>query len=438
MDTYRKLLTQLLKFKSISTDPQFQGEITATSQWLKDTFESKGFSVNVVTGYDNPIVIAHYQVDPSFQTCLIYGHYDVQPASKEEGWDSEPFELTERNGRLFARGAIDNKGQFMVHLATVFDLIDSKELKYNIKFMIEGAEEIGSDMMEKFIQDNKDLLKADFTMVSDGEIVGQHPTIELGFRGGFNSTLTLKTSSKDIHSGLYGGIAPNAIEEMNSLLSKMYDRDRKLAIEGFYDDVLTVTKDEKDAHSKIPFDTQQYFVNSGTKAAIPEKGYDNYTSGSLRPSIQVTGIQGGYNGEGYRNSIPGVATAKVNFRLVDKQNPRKIAEIFERFIAESIPEYVEFEFKGEQFYEGIKLDINNEYIKKAEKLLKESFGQEPYLKFVGGGLPIITYFNNYLKIPQVVVPLANEDCNMHGANENYNLDILSKAQLFSKSFFSTN
>jgi acetylornithine deacetylase/succinyl-diaminopimelate desuccinylase-like protein len=438
MDTYRKLLDEAIKLRSISTDSQFAGDIAATAEWFKQIFEDKGFKAEVVTGYDNPIVVAHLEIDPSYKTCLVYGHYDVQPASQEEGWDSDPFIATERDGRIYARGAVDNKGQVLVHVAAIFDLIDSKELKYNIKFMIEGSEEIGSDMMQEFIEAKKDLLKADFALVSDGEIVGEHPTIELGFRGGLNSTLTVKTSSKDIHSGLFGGISPNALEELTNLLSKMYDSDRKITVKGFYDDVLPVTEDEIAAHSKIPFDMDQYLANSGTKAAIPEKGYDNYTSGSLRPSIQVTGVQGGYNGEGYRNSIPGSAVAKINFRLVDKQNPQKIAELFEQFIKENLPEYVEYEFKPEQLYEGIKLDINNEYIRKAEKVLQESFGADPYLKFVGGGLPIITYFNNYLGIPQVVTPLANEDCNMHGANENYNVEILEKALKFSRGFFSTN
>ena len=204
LDQYKKLLQEAVRLQSVSTSSQYQEQIKQMVAWYKNLFEQNQFSVKVIEGYDNPIVLASYAADPSYKTVLIYGHYDVQPASKDEGWDNEPFELAERDGRLIARGAIDNKGQVLAHLVNVFELLKGKNLRYNVKFMIEGNEETGSPHLEGFIQDNQELLKTDFVMISDGEISGGVQNLEVAFRGGFNSALTISVGTQDLHSGLYG------------------------------------------------------------------------------------------------------------------------------------------------------------------------------------------------------------------------------------------
>ncbi|KKU09758.1 MAG: putative beta-Ala-His dipeptidase [Parcubacteria group bacterium GW2011_GWB1_46_8] len=433
---YKQLLSEVIKFQSASTDAQYQDEIQKTVNWYKNIFETDGFKVNVITGYDNPIIIASYAADPQYKTCLIYGHYDVQPASKNEGWDNDPFTLTEKNGRLVARGVIDNKGQNLVHISTVIELIKEKSLGYNVTFMIEGNEETGSPHLETFIKDNQELLEADFVMISDGEISGGVPNIEVSFRGGFNSTLTVTVGTQDLHSGLYGSAAPNAIHELGKVIASLYDKENKVAVPGFYDDVLPVTQELLDNNKTIPYSTEEYKRITGRHAMLSEQGYDFYTQTGLRPAIEISGIQAGYMGDGYRNAIPYKATAKINFRLVKNQNAQTIIEKFKQQVRSILPEYADFVFETVGPYEGVVLDTNNPYVQKAKIILELIWQKNAILKYNGGGLPIATYFDSILNIPQVLIPLANEDCNMHGANENFAVDYCEKGLAFSKRFLS--
>ncbi|MDQ3099666.1 MAG: M20/M25/M40 family metallo-hydrolase [bacterium] len=428
--TYLNLVSEFIKFKSISTDNTFATEIQKCALWLKNTFTENGFKVNIINGYGNPIVVAHYQTNPEYKTALIYGHYDVQPADKSEGWNSEPFELFNDGKRLYARGSIDNKGQVAIHIATIIDLIKENQLKYNITFMIEGNEETGSPLLGKFIQDNKVLLKADVVVISDGEITGNNPILELGFRGGFNTTITIKTATNDLHSGIYGGLAPNAAHEAAKLIAKLYDENNHITIPHFYNDVAQIENPEI-----IPFDQKEYQRITGAKAVLKEPEFDPYTQVGLRPSIQVTGLQSGYIGEGYKNGIHAKAILKINFRLVRNQNSAKIAEEFRDYLKETLPSYVDFNIEVNDIHQGVKIDLNNDYIHKAKAILEKAYGTKPLLKYSGGGLPIVTFFEEALGVPQVLVPLANEDCNMHGANENFNLEDIEKSLEFSKEFF---
>jgi len=428
---YKNLLSEFIKYKSISTDTTFATEIQKTVIWLKNTFQQNNFSVDIINNYGNPILIAKYIADPRYQTALIYGHYDVQPALEAEGWDSDPFTLTEKNGRLYARGAIDNKGQVMIHIATIFELMRKNNLGYNITFMIEGNEETGSPLMEKFISDHKDKLKSDFVVISDGEITDDIPVIELGFRGGFNATLILKTATNDLHSGIYGGIAPSAAHIAAKFINTLFDSNNKILIEGFYDQVSPIIE-----NSVIPFNKESYQKITGAKIILNESGIDPYSQVGLRPTIQITGIQTGYTQEGYRNSIPASSTIKINFRLVKNQNPNQMLELFKNHLKKHIPTYVDYELEYSDPYDGIKLNIDNQYIQKAIQTLKKSFGKDPLKKYSGGGLPIVTILDQIFHNPQVLVPLANEDCNMHGANENYTIENISKSLEWSKKFFS--
>jgi len=405
---YEELLSQWISHKSISTNKKYKDQIEGAVDWLKQLFHSNGFEVDVVEGFDNPIVVASFMLSKKAKTCLIYGHYDVQPADIDEGWDSDPFTLTQRDERLYARGVIDNKGQVLLHILTIIDLIKKKKLKYNVKFMIEGNEETGSPQLPGFIMTNKELLGADFALISDS----------------------------DLHSGLFGGAVPNAIHELSVFIEKIYDKDNKIAINKFYDDVDKITKFEKNQHKEVPFEIEEYKRISGTKALLVEKNNNFYTQVSLRPAIIVSGITAGHSGEGYKNIVPRKASAKINFRLVKHQEPHRIAELFEAFVAQSLPKYVSYEFDVDDPYEGVKLNPDNVYVKRARKALEESYSATCLFKYCGGGLPIVTLIDEVLKIPQVVAPLANEDCAMHGANENFDLGFVHKGMKFSKSFFS--
>lgn len=435
MDEYRRLLKGYIQNKSVSTDPGAQDGIKATVQWLRTLFEEHKFTVTVVEGYDNPVVVAHYEADPAYQTCLIYGHYDVQPADNADGWDSDPFTATERDGRFYCRGAIDNKGQNLVHIVSVFDLIKAGKLGYNITFMLEGNEETGSPNIARLIADKKDLLASDFVIISDGELTAETPTLEVGFRGGFNLTLTVRTSTTDLHSGIYGGATPNAAHELAKLLASFYDEQNRITIPGFYEGVDDITADMRANNEKIPFDRDEYERIAGTKGLLLEPGYDFYSATGLRPTVQVTGMQTGYTGEGYRNGIPATATAKINFRLVLHQDPAGIASLFSEYVRKQLPAYATADIQVSDPYNGIKLTTDNTFAQKAYRELAKAYGKEPLYKYVGGGLPIVTYYHDILGVPTVLVPLANEDCRMHAANENYDIAYIEKALVFSKSFF---
>lgn len=437
MKTYKNLLKEFIRFKTISTSNNYIEDIENAVNWLTATFKSKKFKTNVIRGYDNPIILADYVFDNNLPTCLIYGHYDVQPVD-ETNWNTNPFELSSDSNKLYGRGVIDNKGQVLVHIATVFDLIEEDSLKYNIKFILEGNEETGSPNIDKFIVDNKNKLAADFILVSDGSIINNHPVIELDLRGITNYTIELKTSDRVLHSGMYGGAVPNAAFEMSVLLSKLYTKDNKVALDGFYNNVEPISKSEITNNHSIPFSEESHFKLTGTKALLTEPEYDFHSQVGLRPTIQVTGLESGYNGEGYKTGVPNIAMAKLNIRLVAKQNIDQIDKSLELFLNNNLPKYVDYRIikpqKAEGVVEAVKLDINSKYIEIAKELLSKIYGKDVLYKYVGGTIPLIYHIQSILKIPQLLILLANEDCNMHGAQENFSLPMLEKALQFSNKF----
>ncbi len=435
MLVYKDLLKEFISFKSVSTDSHFQPEISKLVSWLQNLFQTHGFNVEAVTGYENPIIVAHYEKDPKLDTCLIYGHYDVQPASIEEGWFEDPFTLFEKDDRYYGRGVVDNKGQVLVHIYNILKLIEENNLGYNVKFVLEGNEETSSDKLPDFLKDNKELLKADFSLTSDGELTFGHPSIELGYRGIFNATITVKTSGKDLHSGLYGSTVPSATRELVELLAKLVDKDNLITIPGFYDAVKPMTAEEKIMTEKMIFDLDEFKTITGVKTLKTEAGYNQYAQNVFRPSFEITGLSGGYVGEGYRNAIPGHATAKVSFRLTAAQDPEKCSKQFTEHLATLVPDYVELTVVAEHMNKGVLLDHRNKYVEKAAKILEKSYKKEVLYKHCGAIVPVVVIIDELLNIPQAVVPLCNEDCNMHAANENLDISVLNMALEFSRDFF---
>lgn len=402
MNTFLAFLAKLITFKSISTDPMYKEELRKTAVWINKLFEENSFNSHIVPGYGNPIVLSTYTVDKSMPTCFIYGHYDVQPADIVDGWDSDPFVLRQDDTKLYARGVVDNKGQTLIHMVSIFELIKLKRLGMNVIFIIEGDEESGGADLERFVQDHKENVRADFALISDGEMKGTTPTIEAGLRGGFNMTLTIKTNEQDLHSGIHGGAAPSAAHELSRLLGKIHENER-ITISGFYDNV-DPTSD---------------------------------TTHTLQPSIEVTSIFAGYHGEGYRNSIPGSATAKINVRLVKSQEPERLFKLFEQFIKKELSKHASYTLQFDHPHNAVKLDLSNKYVTKASKLLRHVYGQSPLYTYSGGAIPVVDTFTNSMKIPTLLVNLANEDCNMHAANENFDVDLIKKGLEFSKLFFAS-
>lgn len=385
-DTYKQLLNQYIAFASISTDSAFADTMKQTALWLEQQFTKHGFKTKSIEGYGNPIVLARYEIqDPDAETVLIYGHYDVQPAEREDGWQSDPFTLTERDGKLFARGAVDNKGQCMVHMASVFDLIQRDALTYNVVFMIEGDEETGSPTLPQFIEDYKDDLKADFSLVSDGEIIGDLPMIETGFRGGVNITVDMRTAKTELHSGAYGGIAPSASHELALLISKIYDPETyRIQIPGFYDHVEEIDSSLHQATKEVPYDTQAVKKITGIQSLVQDPDFLPLENLAYRPTVQITGMHSGYVGEGYKNGIPPTATGKFNFRLVKGQDPLLIVQQFKDFLSQEIPSYVSYTVQVTDPYKASRVNTDNRYVERAAYILEKHYGNEALYVGCGG------------------------------------------------------
>lgn len=434
---YKQLLAEFLSFRTVSTI-ESGDETEKAVNWLESLFRRSGFDTRVIKGFDNPVLISSKIFDPSLPTVLIYGHYDVQPASFDE-WGSDPFTLREENGRLYGRGVADNKGQMLVHLVSAIELIEENRLAYNVKFLIEGNEETGSPNIKKLIEEYRSELENDFILISDSSLLQGHPTVELSMRGTFNTALTIKTSDRDLHSGLFGGAVPNAARVAAEFLSNLYSQN-KISYPEFYKRVEAVDEVLKKAASSIPLDEENFRRLTGTKSMLLEDGESYFSQVGLRPTIQVTGFESGYTGMGYRNSIPSSTTLKFNFRLVLHQDPKEVLEDFKAYAKQTLPEYVDHEFavpeSTEGFVEPIKLSSDSKYHKHVENLLKEVYEKDVYYDFNGATLPIVADFKTILQSDILMVALANEDCNMHAVDENFDLQTVRKALEFSDKFLS--
>lgn len=439
LTAFKKQLAEFISFKSISTDPLYKPEIQKTTDWLKSTFETNGFEVDIWNGPNsNPIVCAKYEVSPELETVMVYGHYDVQPADKSDGWFKDPFTVHEANGKLYARGIVDNKGQVFVHMHTVFELIKKDNLKYNVIFLIEGNEETSNEDIGNLVLENKDNLQVDYIMVSDGELTGENPAIEYALRGGFNCKIVYKTALNNLHSGIYGGVVPNPVVELSKFLNGIFNDDGSIALDFFYTDVDKPSAQELTSNKKVPLTVESVKEVTGVKKVFSESNYDLATQIGLRPTIQPTGIIAGYVGEGYANIIPSSAEVRINFRTVCSQDSKRILEQFNDYVLNNSPEYVDVEFSHSNTYEAIKIDISSPKVKEVSELLAKAYGVPTLQKPVGGGIPVVTDFKEVLGIDTLLVPFGNDDCNMHGVNENFTIDLLEKALAFSKLFFSKN
>lgn len=435
--TYKKLLSEFVVCKSISTDSEYISEIDKTVKWLQNIFESHKFTVKILSGpTTNPVVFASYQTSPNTPTVLVYGHYDVQPASQEDGWDADPFTVVEKDNKLIARGIVDNKGQIMIHIYTVLELIKQKKLKYNVKFLIEGNEETSNPDLPQIMRDNKELLKTDYVLVSDGELVDGKPAIEASLRGGFNLTLTYTSANNNVHSGIYGGAIPNAAYELTKVLSKLYDENNTITIPGFYENVDEISDEQLQNNSKISQTSEKLLDHIGVEQLKTEKGYDFYTQTGQRPTLQITGIKTGYIGNGYANIVPAQAEARINFRIVASQKPEDVIKSFENFIAHNSPKYLKYQITTNGLHNPVKIDLNSEIMRKVQDDLEKAYGEKPVIRYVGGAIPFVGDIKEIFGINTILVPLANDDCNMHGANENFKIDLIQKGLTFSKLFFS--
>lgn len=435
--SYLPLLSSFITYPSISTDPAHKNDMISTADFLVDLLGNAWFTAEAIPGYGNPIVVAKYVSDPAAETVLIYWHYDVQPADIKEWRTADPFTLSERDWRIYARWAVDNKGQIMIHIATVLDLIQQDTLKYNIVFMIEWDEETWSPHLEQFISDHKELLQADYTLISDGEIIGDHtPTLTAWFRGGCNLTLILRTASDDLHSWLYGNIAPNSAYELSLLLGKLYDKQAMITIPGRYEDVAPITPKIIQNNKTVPFSLEDTKKITGITSLYTPAWYDPVTANGLLPTIEISWLQSWYTDSWYRNAIPAQSLVKINFRFAPGQDAEKMIALFSQRVADELPAYVEHTIETSDLYNAITLRTDYPKVQEARDLLKDIYWRSPVLRFCGAAIPVTGLFQDMLWQTVIVVDLANEDCHMHGVDENFSLSCIEKGLEFSKRFLS--
>ena len=421
-------LFSLIRIPSISALPQHKEDMLACAEcWRQLLLEAGADEAYIMPSQGNPLVYAEKRVNPQAPTVLIYAHYDVMPAEPLELWESKPFEPEIRNGRIWARGADDDKGQAMIQAKAFEYLVREGLLRHNVKFIFEGEEEIGSPSLNAFLKEHKELLKADVILVSDTSMLGADlPSLTTGLRGLAYWEIEVTGPNRDLHSGHFGGAVANPINTLCSLLAQVIDTDGPITIPHFYDDVEEVPAAARDMIAHIPFDEQQYMDAIGVKALKGEKGYSTLERNSCRPSFDVCGIWGGYTGEGSKTVLPSKAYAKVSCRLVPHQQHEKISQLFIDYIRAIAPEYVQVKVTPMHGGEGYVCPITLPAYQAAEKGFEKAFGKKPLAVRRGGSIPIISDFEQILGIKTVLMGFGLESDAIHSPNENFRLDIFRK------------
>ena len=421
-------LFSLIRIPSISSQSEHKPDmVRCAERWKELLLEAGVDRAEVMPSEGNPLVYAEKHVSDAAQTILIYGHYDVMPVEPLELWKSDPFEPEIRDGHIWARGADDDKGQSFIQLKAFEYVVREGLLRNNVKFILEGEEEIGSPSLNSFLNKHKELLRADIILVSDTSMLGADlPSLTTGLRGLAYWEVEVTGPNRDLHSGHFGGAVANPINMLCKMLSDMQDADGRITIPGFYDDVLPVPQAERDMIAQIPFDEQKYKAAIGVKALKGETGYSTLERNSCRPTFDICGIWGGYTGEGAKTVLPSKAYAKVSCRLVANQDHAKISQLFIDHVMATAPDYVQVKITPMHGGEGYVCPIDLPAYKAAEKGFEKAFGKKPLAVRRGGSIPIISDFEQILGIKTVLMGFGLESNAIHSPNENIPLDILRK------------
>jgi acetylornithine deacetylase/succinyl-diaminopimelate desuccinylase-like protein len=421
-------LFSLIRIPSISAKPEHHDDMSACAQrWTQLLLEAGADEAMVMPSKGNPLVFAQKIVSPDAKTVLVYAHYDVMPVEPLELWKSEPFEPEIRDGRIWARGADDDKGQAFVQVKAFEYLVSNGLLRNNVKFIFEGEEEIGSPSLESFCEEHKELLKADVILVSDTSMLGADlPSLTTGLRGLAYWEIEVTGPNRDLHSGHFGGAVANPINVLCRILSGVIGADGKIAVPGFYDDVEEVSADERTMIASIPFNEEGYKAAIGVDELEGEAGYSTLERNSCRPSFDICGIWGGYIDEGSKTVLPSKAYAKVSCRLVPYQNHNKISQLFIDYIESVAPKSVKVKVTPMHGGEGYVCPIEMPAYKAAEKGFAKAFGKRPLAVRRGGSIPIISTFEQILGIKTVLMGFGLEADAIHSPNENFSIDIFRK------------
>ncbi len=422
-DRFLNELFEILRIPSISADSAFAGDVRKCAEKVAEFLIAAGADNVVLEETDgNPIVYGEKIIDASLPTVLVYGHYDVQPSVPDELWNTPPFEPTIIDNKIYARGACDDKGQFFMHVKAFETMMQTNSLLCNIKFMIEGEEEVGSNNLGTYCKNNKEKLKADVILISDtGIIANDCPSIDVGLRGLSYVEVEVTGPRIDLHSGVYGGAVANPINVLCTMIASMHDENRHITIPEFYDDVEEVSAEDRAALGRIPFSLDDYKKHLDIDDVLGEKGYTTIERTGTRPTLDVNGIWGGYIGEGAKTVLPSKAYAKISMRLVPNQSSEKITEIFQKHFEKIAPAGVKVKVTPHHGGEPVLTPTTSNAYKAASLAMTETFGVEPIPTRGGGSIPIVALFEKELETKTVLMGFGLDSDAIHSPNEHYGI-----------------
>lgn len=428
-DRYLSEMMEWLRIPSISADPAYKGDVAKAAAWCARKLEQAGAdAVEVIPTKGHPIVYGEKIIDSGLPTVLVYGHYDVQPPDPLELWESKPFEPVVKKtkihpqGAVFARGSCDDKGQVYMHLAAFEAMMQAGKLPCNIKFMIEGEEEVGSANLGNFVQENKKRLACDVILISDTSIIANNvPSIATGLRGLSYMEVEVTGPNRDLHSGVYGGAVANPVNILCDMISSLHDAKRRVTVEGFYDDVEKVGKKERAMMNKAPHNEKAYMKDLGVGDLLGEATYTTLERTSIRPTLDVNGIWGGYTGEGSKTVLPSKAYAKISMRLVPNQDDKKISKLFEKHFKSIAPKSVKVKVSYHHGGKPYVCPTDTVEYRAAAKAMKTTFGKEPIPQREGGSIPIVALFEKELKVKSILMGFGLNSDALHSPNEHYGL-----------------
>lgn len=422
-DRFIQELIDLLKIPSISADPQYKEFVIKTAEAVRLSLENAGAeNTQLFSTAGYPVVYGEKIIDPSLPTVLVYGHYDVQPPDPLDLWITPPFEPEIRDEKIYARGACDDKGQMYMHVKAFESMLSTKSLPCNIKFIIEGEEEVGSANLAPFLEQNKELLKADVILISDTSMLGNDtPSVTVGLRGLAYLEVEVTGPNRDLHSGLYGGAVPNPINILCEMIASLKDEKKRITVKGFYDDVAELNKEERAEMGEAPFDLDTYKSSIGISDIVGEEGYTTLERSWIRPTLDVNGIWGGYIGEGSKTVIPSKAFAKISMRLVPNQTSEGVMELFKTHFESIAPPSVNVIVKPHHGGDPVVTPTTSAAYLAASRAMQESFGKKPIPIRSGGSVPIVALFKTILGLDSVLLGFGLDTDAIHSPNEHYGL-----------------
>ncbi|HRO09123.1 MAG TPA: dipeptidase [Saprospiraceae bacterium] len=428
-DRFLNELMDLLKIPSVSADPRYKEDVAKTATAVSESLSKAGCDmVRIYPTEGHPIVYGEHMINPDLPTVLVYGHYDVQPPDPLDLWDSPPFEPVIRKtdkhpqGAIFARGSCDDKGQMYMHVKAFEAMIRTNALPCNVKFMIEGEEEIGSGNLGTFCKQYSEMLSCDVVLISDTSIISNDtPSITVGLRGLSYVEVEVTGPNKDLHSGVYGGAVANPAQVLCDMIASLKDESKHITIPGFYDDVAIVSGEDRKAMNQAPFDKDEYMKSLGIEETMGEKGYTILEQTSIRPTLEVNGIWGGYIGEGAKTVLPSKAFAKISMRLVPNQQSDKITQLFKKHFESIAPAGVKVVVRPHHGGEAAVTPSDTPEYRAAAMAMKEAFGKDPIPVRGGGSIPIVALFEEVLNVKTVLMGFGLDSDDIHSPNEHYGL-----------------